>query len=62
MSSLGPHAVFIVTAYSVALVVIAGLIAWVALDYSTQRAILAQFEKRGIRRRSQGSKRPGKTS
>jgi heme exporter protein D len=38
--SLGPHADFIVAAYAVTIFVIAALIAWVVLDYSTQRRIL----------------------
>jgi heme exporter protein D len=54
--SLGPHAAFIIAAYAVALTVIAGLIGWVALDYSVQRQILGEFEKRGIKRRSQRGK------
>lgn len=49
---LGPHAGFIIAAWSVAIIVIAGLIAWVMLDYRRQLRILADFEKRGITRRS----------
>jgi heme exporter protein D len=54
--SLGPHAAFIIAAYAAALAVVAGLIAWVVLDYSVQGRILDEFEKRGIRRRSQRAK------
>jgi len=34
-------------------IVIAALIAWVVLDYSTQRRILGDLEERGVTRRSQ---------
>ena len=51
--SLGPHADFIVAAYAVTIFVIAALIAWVVLDYSTQRRILGDLEERGVKRRSQ---------
>jgi heme exporter protein CcmD len=50
--SLGQHAPFIIAAYAAAAVVIAGLIAWVALDYRTQRRALADLEARGVVRRS----------
>ena len=50
---LGPHAAFIVAAYVAAVVVIAGLIAWVTADYEAQRRLLADFEARGVKRRSQ---------
>ena len=52
--SLGPHADFIVASYAVTIFVIAALIAWVVLDYSTQRRILGDLEEqRGVTRRSQ---------
>ena len=49
---LGPHAGFIVAAYVATAVVIAGLVAWVMLDYRAQRRALAELEARGVRRRS----------
>ena len=49
---LGPHADFIVAAYAVAAFVVAGLVAWVALDYAAQRRILGDLEEHGITRRS----------
>jgi heme exporter protein D len=52
MSSLGPHAGFIVVAYLAAIIVVAGLIAWVWLDYQAQRRVLDELEKRGVKRRS----------
>jgi heme exporter protein D len=57
MMNLGPHADFIVAAYAVTVFVVAGLVAWVVLDYSAQRRILGDLEQRGVTRRSQ---RPGR--
>src|SRR5664280_1072751 len=51
--NLGPHADFIVAAYAVTVFVVAALVAWVILDYSTQRRILGDLEVRGVTRRSQ---------
>ena len=50
--SLGPHAAFIVTAYSAAIVILTTLIGWIALDYRAQHRILADLDKRGVKRRS----------
>jgi heme exporter protein D len=50
--NLGPHAAFIIAAYAMAFVMLAGLIAWVALDYRAQLRKLALLEARGITRRS----------
>jgi heme exporter protein D len=49
---LGPHSAFIVTAYAVTVLVVAGLIAWVLLDHRAQRRILNDLEMRGVTRRS----------
>ncbi len=51
--NLGPHADFIVAAYAVTVFVVAGLVAWVVLDYSAQRRILGDLEQSGVTRRSQ---------
>ncbi|HEX5211767.1 MAG TPA: heme exporter protein CcmD [Pseudolabrys sp.] len=51
--NLGPHADFIVAAYAVTVFVVAGLVAWVVLDYAAQRRILGDLEERGITRRAQ---------
>jgi heme exporter protein D len=51
--NLGPHSDFIVAAYAVTVFVVAGLVAWVVLDYSAQRRILDDLEERGVTRRSQ---------
>jgi heme exporter protein D len=46
------HLPFIVGSYAAAGIVIAGLLAWVTLDYRAQRRALADLEKRGMVRRS----------
>jgi heme exporter protein D len=46
------HTGFIIAAYAVAVIVVAGLTAWVMLDYRTQLRTLAGLEKRGVTRRS----------
>jgi heme exporter protein D len=43
---------FIVAAYAMTLFVIAALIAWVVLDYSSQRRVLGEMEEQGVTRRS----------
>jgi heme exporter protein D len=53
--NLGPHSDFIVAAYAVTVFVVAGLIAWVVLDYAAQRRVLGDLEERGITRRSRRS-------
>jgi heme exporter protein D len=55
--NLGPHADFIVVSYALTAFVVAGLIAWVVLDYSAQRRILGDLEERGVTRRSNRSAR-----
>ena len=52
MNSLGPHADFIITAYSAAIVIVIGLIVWVYLDYRAQSRVLGELDKRGVKRRS----------
>jgi heme exporter protein D len=46
------HIGFIFTSYAAAAVVVAGLIAWVLLDFRTQRRNLNDLETRGVARRS----------
>jgi len=50
--NLGPHADFIVAAYTATAFIVAALIAWIVLDYSAQRRLLGDLEERGVRRRS----------
>jgi heme exporter protein D len=46
------HLPFIVGSYAAACIVIGALIAWVAIDFRTQRRALADLETRGVARRS----------
>ena len=46
------HMEFIMPAYGAGIVVIGALIAWVTLDYRTQRRMLAELEAQGVSRRS----------
>jgi len=46
------HIAFIVVAYAAAVAVVAGLTAWVMLDYRAQLRALADLERRGFTRRS----------
>ena len=46
------HIGFIVAAYAAAAVVVAGLIAWVLIDYRALRRTLADLDRRGITRRT----------
>jgi heme exporter protein D len=52
MTSLGPHAGFILAAYAVTLVVVVALVVWVVVDHRAQARALADLDARGIRRRS----------
>jgi heme exporter protein D len=49
---LGPHADFIIAAYTTAIAVVGLLIVWVVGDYYAQKRALADLERRGITRRS----------
>ena len=51
--NLGPHADFIVAAYGFAVLVVAVLIGWVALDHRAQKRSLERLEARGVTRRSE---------
>jgi heme exporter protein D len=46
------HSGFIVASYAAAAMVVLGLIAWVVLDFRTQRRNFADLEARGVTRRS----------
>ena len=56
--NLGPHAAFILAAYGVTLLVVLVLIAWVAIDYRSQRRRVAELESQGVTRRSVQAKNP----
>ncbi|TCR60385.1 heme exporter protein CcmD [Bosea sp. BK604] len=55
MSSLGPHAGFILAAYGAVAVILGGLIAAILLDHRAQKRALDDLERRGIGRRSGGA-------
>ncbi len=57
---LGPHANFIIAAYAAGILVVAGLIAWVMLDFRAQRRVLGDLETHGVTRRSAPVKEPAK--
>ena len=50
--SLGPYASFIVISYLAVALAVLLLIAWIAIDYRSQRQRLRQLEESGIVRRS----------
>ena len=52
MLDLGPHASFIIAAYAVTFVAVAALACFIVEDDRKQRRILAELERKGIRRRS----------
>ena len=51
--NLGPHWSFIIAAYAIAVLVVAGLIVWVEVDNRMQRRKLARLAAQGITRRSE---------
>jgi len=51
METIG-HLPFIVGSYAAALVIIGGLVAWIAVDFRAQRRALGDLELRGMKRRS----------
>jgi heme exporter protein D len=53
MSALGPHAAFIVGAYTAAIAIVAALVAWVVIDRRRLTRAVAELEARGITRRSE---------
>ena len=48
----GPHAAFIIAAYAATVALVAGLIAWVVLDWRAQKRVLGDLEAHGVTRRS----------
>ncbi len=53
--NLGPHAFFIVTAYAAAGLIVAILIGWIVAEHRALKRTLADFDARGITRRSADS-------
>jgi heme exporter protein D len=62
MPDLGPHAVFILAAYGVTFVAVAALAVFIVEDDRKQRRLLAELERRGVRRRSAGPSGKAETS
>jgi heme exporter protein D len=56
--NLGPHAAFIIAAYAAAIVVVAGLVGWVAVDFRAQTRLLGDLDAQGVTRRSAAIKEP----
>jgi heme exporter protein D len=56
--NLGPHAAFILAAYAAAVAVVAGLVAWVVVDFRAQKRVLGDLEAHGVTRRSAEIKEP----
>jgi len=52
MPDLGPHATFILAAYGVTFLAVSALAFFIVDDDRKQRRILAELERKGIRRRS----------
>jgi heme exporter protein D len=50
--SLGPYAPFIVTSYLLVTAVVLILIAWITIDYRTQKMRLHELDASGVVRRS----------
>ena len=50
--NLGAHAAFIISAYVVAIAIVAGLIVWVVLDRRQLTRMLDALEAQGLTRRS----------
>jgi heme exporter protein D len=55
MLDLGPHAAFIFAAYGVTFVAVAALASFIVEDDRKQRRLIAELERKGIRRRSAGA-------
>jgi heme exporter protein D len=49
---LGPYTAFIVTSYLLVTAVVLILIAWIAIDYRTQKMRLRELDASGVVRRS----------
>ena len=52
MIGLGPHAAFILAAYAVTFVAVGALAAFIVADDRRQRHLIAELERKGIKRRS----------
>lgn len=50
--NLGPHAAFIVASYAISGVIVAALIGWITAEHRALKRKLADFDARGVTRRS----------
>ena len=50
------HTFFVSAAYGISALVICGLVGWILIDQAARKRELAELEKRGVKRRSAGSK------
>jgi heme exporter protein D len=62
MPDLGPHASFIVAAYGVTLIALTALVLTIVADDRRQRRLLAELERKGIKRRSATPGAPSQSS
>ena len=58
MPGLSYHGGFILAAYAVTVLILAGIFLWIILDGRAQKRRLAELEARGIRRRSAAPSKP----
>ena len=56
IEALGNHAGFIIAAYALAALIVAGLVLRSVLDHRSQKAALARLESLGVRRRSEADR------
>jgi|JRYF01.1.fsa_nt_gb heme exporter protein D len=59
---LGPHATFIIASYAASGVILALLIGWIVAENRALKRTLADFEARGITRRSEERKAASRKS
>lgn len=62
MPELGPHASFILAAYGVTVLAVTALVLAIVADDRHQRHVLAELERKGIKRRSAASAAKPETS
>ncbi len=62
MPEISYHGGFIIAAYAVTILVLAGILLWIVLDGRAQKRRLAELEARGIRRRSAATVRSDATA
>jgi heme exporter protein D len=63
MPGLSYHGGFILAAYAVTVLILAGMFLWIVLDGRAQKRRLADLEARGIRRRSANAPaKPGRSA